>query len=209
MQTIPNDRIGHVLRATTVSPRRVMPVVVRAPHELDFLSGPRLVAMVERVVALPPVPDVHLLLDRLDFVDIAGVRALLACRDVARDHGAELYFVDVSFAVERILGLIPDRLQVTDLVQIVPAAARLEAMGGEAAHRIRAGVIELLVDTCDTATLSTARFRLLQRVGEQQDLRDAELRLMDEAIRMASTPAPLELVDLDDHRSIIPPAIGA
>jgi hypothetical protein len=102
------------------------------------------------------------------------------------------------------------RLQVTDLVQIVPAAARLEAMGGEAAHRIRTGVIELLVDTCDVATLSAARFRLLQRVGEEQDLRDAELRLMDEAIRQAGQRAAARpLVQMEDRRAIIPPAIGA
>jgi hypothetical protein len=78
------------------------------------------------------------------------------------------------------------RLQVTDLVQIVPAAARLEAMGGEAAHRIRAGVVELLAGSCDVATLGAARFRLLQRVGEDQDLRDAELRLIDEALDRAA-----------------------
>jgi anti-anti-sigma factor len=85
-----------------------MPVVVRAPRELDFLTGPRLVAMVERVVALPPVPEVHLLLDRLEFVDVAGIRSLLACREVERQHAAPLHFVDTAPAVERILGIIPE-----------------------------------------------------------------------------------------------------
>jgi hypothetical protein len=121
------------------------------------------------------------------------------------------------------------RLQVTDLVQIVPAAARLESMGGEAALRIRAGVIELLVDSCDMNTLSTARFRILQRVGERQELRDAELRLMDEAILMLLSSrerGAAEHDELDAYRdhsdreysrdysdydaqSIVPPAIGA
>ena len=102
------------------------------------------------------------------------------------------------------------RLQVSDLVQIVPAAARLETMGGDAAHRIRAGVVELLVESCDLATLSTARFRLLQRVGERQELRDAELRLMDEAIELL-TASRSRAVDLFDAstRSVVPPAIGA
>jgi hypothetical protein len=101
------------------------------------------------------------------------------------------------------------RLQVSDLVQIVPAAARLESIGGDTAQRIRSGIVELLVDSCDVATLSGARFRLLQRVGEQQDLRDAELRLMDEAIRMATNVGVHPSVFVEHVRAMVPPALGA
>ena len=102
------------------------------------------------------------------------------------------------------------RLQVSDLVQIVPAAARLEATGGDAARRIRCGIVELLVDCCDLSTLSGARFRLLQRVGETQELRDAELRLVDEAIALASrSPVRRPSVFVDEAGLQIPPAVGA
>jgi hypothetical protein len=102
------------------------------------------------------------------------------------------------------------RLQVSDLVQIVPAAARLEALGGDAAHRIRTGIVDLLVECCDVATLSGARFRLLQRVGEKQDLRDAELRLIDEALDRANRqPTRHPSVFVDEQRMHIPPAVGA
>jgi hypothetical protein len=100
------------------------------------------------------------------------------------------------------------RLQVSDLVQIVPAAARLEAMGGDAARRIRSGIVELLVETCDLAVLGGARFRLLQRVGEPPELRDAELRLIDEAIDLASRPAHPSLAP-GPVRVPVPPAVSA
>jgi hypothetical protein len=101
------------------------------------------------------------------------------------------------------------RLQVSDLVQIVPAAARLEAMGGDAARRIRAGIVELLVETCDLATLGGARFRLLQRVGEPPELRDAELRLIDEAIELSSRSAAPVAVVSGPIRVDVPPAVSA
>ncbi|HEX7094610.1 MAG TPA: hypothetical protein VF183_01920 [Acidimicrobiales bacterium] len=77
------------------------------------------------------------------------------------------------------------RLHVADLVRIVPAAARLESIGGEAAARIRSGIIELLAESCDVATLDGARRQLLEQVGERLDLREAEARLVDDAIRRA------------------------
>jgi hypothetical protein len=102
------------------------------------------------------------------------------------------------------------RLQVSDLVQIVPAAARLEAMGGDAAKRIRSGIVELLVDTCDLAVLGGARFRLLQRVGEPPELIDAELRLIDEAIDLASrSPRAATAVVSGPIRVDVPPAVSA
>lgn len=79
------------------------------------------------------------------------------------------------------------RLQLADLVQIVPAAARLEAVGGPHAARIRAGIIELLSEACDVATLNGARQRLLQQVGEREDILDAETRIVDDAIRHAAS----------------------
>jgi hypothetical protein len=97
------------------------------------------------------------------------------------------------------------------LIQIVPAAARLEVVGGENAARIRAGIIELLADSCDVATLSGARFRLLQRVGEQQELRDAEMRLMDDALRLANARGSMHpsVFASSDPSRVAPPAIGA
>jgi anti-anti-sigma factor len=109
MQTVPVYRVGDVLeRITTVAPRPRFPVVVRAPRELDLLSGSQLVATVARVVARPPVPDVHLLLDAVEFIDVAGVRALIECREVVRARYAELYFVDECPALRRIIDLVPD-----------------------------------------------------------------------------------------------------
>jgi hypothetical protein len=103
------------------------------------------------------------------------------------------------------------RLHVSDLIQIVPAAARLEIVGGENAARIRAGIIDLLVDSCDVTTLSSARFRLLQRVGEQQELRDAEMRLMDDALRRVNQRGSMHpsVFAADDSSRAAPPAIGA
>jgi hypothetical protein len=105
------------------------------------------------------------------------------------------------------------RLHVSDLVQILPAAARLESVGGTAAARIRAGIIDLLAETCDVATLSGARLRLMQQVGEAEDLRDAETRLMDDAIRSATMRAAMTqrlATGLEsDLYAAAPPAIGA
>jgi hypothetical protein len=103
------------------------------------------------------------------------------------------------------------RLLVTDLVQILPAAARLESVGGAAAARIRAGIIDLLAESCDVATLSGARIRLLQQVGEEEGLRDAETRLVDDAIRSATMRAAMSqrLAAGVDDLYAAPPAIGA
>jgi anti-anti-sigma factor len=108
MRTIPQERRGVAFPAPGLDSRHLLPVVVRAPRELDFLSGPQLLAMVERVVTYPPVPDVRLVLDGVEFIDVAGVRALLACREVVRMHGAELHFVSVPVPLERILEILPD-----------------------------------------------------------------------------------------------------
>jgi hypothetical protein len=105
------------------------------------------------------------------------------------------------------------RLLVADLVQILPAAARLESVGGAAAARIRAGIIDLLAESCDVATLSGARLRLLQRVGEEEGLRAAETRLVDDAIRSATMRAAMQqriAVGAEpDVFAAAPPAIGA
>jgi hypothetical protein len=103
------------------------------------------------------------------------------------------------------------RLLVTDLVQILPAAARLESVGGAAAARIRAGIIDLLAESCDVATLSGARMRLLQQVGEEEGLRDAETRLVDDAIRSATMRAAMSqrLAVGGEDLYAAPPAIGA
>ena len=92
------------------------------------------------------------------------------------------------------------RLLLTDLVQILPAAAR-----------IRAGIIDLLAESCDVATLSGARMRLLQQVGEEEGLRDAETRLVDDAIRSATMRAAMSqrLVAGGEDLYAAPPAIGA
>src|SRR5688500_10596983 len=103
-------------------------------------------------------------------------------------------------------------LHVSDLVQIVPAAARLESVGGDVAERLRTGIVELLAESCDLATLSGARSRLLQRVGEQQELRDAETRLVDDAIHAATMRlmASLETRGTDVNGfATQPPAISA
>jgi anti-anti-sigma factor len=83
------------------------PVVVRPPHELDLLTGQRLVSTVARISAIPPVPHVNLVLDRVTFADVSGVRAVFACRDMVRACGADLVLVDPSPAVRRILDLAP------------------------------------------------------------------------------------------------------
>jgi hypothetical protein len=105
------------------------------------------------------------------------------------------------------------RLLVADLVQILPAAARLESVGGTAAARIRAGIIDLLAESCDVATLSGARLRLLQQVGEEEDLRAAETRLVDDAIRSATMRAAMKQRLATSTESGLfaaaPPAIGA
>ena len=104
-------------------------------------------------------------------------------------------------------------LLVSDLVQIVPAAARLESVGGAAAARIRAGIIDLLAETCDVATLAGARLRLLQQVGEDERLRDAETRLVDDAIRSATMRAAMrQRLTAADEAALYastPPALGA
>ena len=84
------------------------------------------------------------------------------------------------------------QLHVSELVQIVPAAARLEAVGGPIAARIRAGIVELLAEACDVATLTGARQRILQQVGEQEDMLLAETRLVDDAIRHAAMGAAVQ-----------------
>jgi anti-anti-sigma factor len=86
---------------------RVPPVIVRPPDELDILSGSRLVSTVARVSAIPPVPQVNLVLDRVTFADVSGVRAVFTCRELMRDRGADLVLVDPSPAVRRILDLAP------------------------------------------------------------------------------------------------------
>ena len=91
-------------RAGTRSPQ---PVVVRPPHDLDMLSGQRLVTTVSRITAHTPTPQVQVLLGRVTFADVAGVRALLACRDLVRRRGGDVIFVDMSPAVHRILVFAP------------------------------------------------------------------------------------------------------
>lgn len=105
-----------------------------------------------------------------------------------------------------------ERFAVTDLLQIVPAAARLESVGSTTAARIRAGIIDLLADTCDVATLTGARVRLLQQVGEDEDLCAAETRLVDDAIRRATmrattTPLATDNSSVDSAEAV--PLIGA
>ena len=46
--------------------------------------------------------------DEPNFIDVAGTRALLACREVVRMHGAELHFGSVPGPLERILDILPD-----------------------------------------------------------------------------------------------------
>jgi hypothetical protein len=78
------------------------------------------------------------------------------------------------------------RLHVSELMQVVAVAARLSAFGGECAERVRSDIIELLLDSCDMTTLTLARVRVLQRLGEPEALRADELRLLDEVIMRAS-----------------------
>jgi anti-anti-sigma factor len=108
MQTVPIRRVGTLERTTSVVPRAAFPVVVRAPRELDMASGPQLLTTVARVVARPPVPDVHLLVGGVEFIDVAGVRTLVECRELVRDRSGELYFVDGCAPLERILDLVPE-----------------------------------------------------------------------------------------------------
>jgi anti-anti-sigma factor len=108
MQTVPIRRVGTLERTASAVPRAAFPVVVRAPRELDMASGPQLVTTVARVVALPPVPDVHLLVGGVDFIDVAGVRALIECRELVRDRSGELFFVDRCTPLDRVLDLVPE-----------------------------------------------------------------------------------------------------
>jgi anti-anti-sigma factor len=83
-------------------------LVVRATGELDFLTGPRLVSTITRIVTGRPRSNVELRLDAVRFIDVAGIRSVLACRDVARRSGSRLVYENPSAAIQRILGLIPE-----------------------------------------------------------------------------------------------------
>lgn len=80
---------------------RGSPAVVRAIGELDLAAAPRLVSTLERLRG-----DVDVDCSGLEFIDAAGLGALVRAHRACAARGARLAVVDPSPAVVRLLRLV-------------------------------------------------------------------------------------------------------
>ena len=82
---------------------------IRVSGDLDVVSAPRLITVV-RDLARAMVRRIELDCGRVDFVDSAGVRALIVGRNEARGVGSDMTLISASPAMRRVLditGLAP------------------------------------------------------------------------------------------------------
>jgi anti-anti-sigma factor len=91
---------GHDLHIVAAVDGESARVVVSG--ELDSSSAPRLIGIVAEV-AQPPVAHVDIDCAGIDFLDSAGVRALIVSRNQARSVGCGLSLVAASPPVSRVL----------------------------------------------------------------------------------------------------------
>ena len=89
--------------------------VIRVAGELDIGTAPRLISMV-RDLAGAGTHRIALDCDEFDFVDSAGVRALIVSRNEALQRGTSFDLVATSPAVSRVL-------EMTGLSSLLAAAA--------------------------------------------------------------------------------------
>ena len=87
--------------AFTAWVERESPAVVRATGELDLAAVPRLLSTLERLHG-----DVDVDCSGLEFIDAAGLGALVRAHRACAARGARLAVVDPSPAVVRLLRLV-------------------------------------------------------------------------------------------------------
>src|SRR4051794_26857132 len=107
--------------------------ILRPAGELDLCTRDALVAACRRATRRRPR---RLLIDgsQIAFVDVAGLRALLECRRVARSAGARFALVQPSPALRRAIALV----RLGDVFAPEPAAVSRVARRGPRLRRTRA-----------------------------------------------------------------------
>jgi len=82
---------------------------IRVAGDLDVVSAPRLIRVIRDLVRAM-VRRIDVDCRRVDFVDSAGIRALIVGRNEARGMGAEMRLISASASMQRVLditGLTP------------------------------------------------------------------------------------------------------
>jgi len=78
-------------------------VRVAVGGEVDMATSPHVAAALREAVTYPETATVVVNLRSVSFLDATGVRALLAARSFAIEHGVRLYLTDPSEAAVRVL----------------------------------------------------------------------------------------------------------
>lgn len=92
----------------TVSIQRLGPRVVVAPRgELDLATAAELTERVSEVLSQADdgLDEVIMQLSEVDFLDLAGLRAISRCEELAQAHGAAFHIADAQPQAHRLFEL--------------------------------------------------------------------------------------------------------
>jgi anti-anti-sigma factor len=92
------------VQIVSAAPESGVRIAVRG--ELDSVTAPRLTAVVVRALSTTDSGRIELEFSRVRFVDAAGARCLMACRQVAGDAGIDLVLRHPAPAVIRVLDVL-------------------------------------------------------------------------------------------------------
>jgi anti-anti-sigma factor len=109
MQTtcVPTSERERVIQLR-VSPDATASVAVVPVGDLDVVTGPALLAAVERAARRSRGATIAIDLGAVEFIDAAGFRSLLRCREVCARHRCGTAFIDPSPGVIRLAGLLDE-----------------------------------------------------------------------------------------------------
>jgi anti-anti-sigma factor len=108
MKTAARSEVMRPPEGIPIPGTRLDATVVRPPRELDCSTGPDLVNRFGRSLRSTRSASFEMPLDGVEFIDAAGMRALIDCHKLALRSRRTLAFTNASPAVRRLVTLVGD-----------------------------------------------------------------------------------------------------